>query len=51
MYKLLRIVSLVLFLIGLIAMFFLGLYTILPFAGMVGYMVAVVLEPSDCQCD
>tara|TARA_R110000824_G_scaffold132141_1_gene294412 strand:+ start:50 stop:208 length:159 start_codon:yes stop_codon:yes gene_type:complete len=52
MYKLLRIVSLVLFVIGLIAIFFLGLYTmwILPFAGMVGYMVATVCE-EECHCD
>jgi hypothetical protein len=49
MYKLLRIVSLVLFFGGLVAAFFLGLYTmfILPFAGLVGFLVAVVLDDDD----
>ena len=47
MYKLLRIVSLVLFLGGIVSAPFLGLYTMffLPFVGMVGYLVSVCLEP------
>ena len=46
MYKLLRIVSLVLFLGGIVSAPFLGLYTMffLPFVGMVGYLVATLLE-------
>jgi len=46
MYKLLRIVSLVLLIGGCIAAFFLGLYTmfILPFAGLVGIVVTTVLD-------
>jgi len=46
MYKLLRIVSIVLFVGGLLSAPFLGSYTMffLPFVGMVGYLVATLLE-------
>ena len=48
MYKLLRIVSLVLFFGGLAIFPFVGTITsaFIPFAGMVGYLVAHVLDRS-----